>query len=428
MRNIRVKRPRDFDFNPKVEGARGVPQPSPLNLDLLKMPAYVEDSTNKLKISSIPFKANEIKIIEALSKFGKIKTFCLQRDPKTNVSTGTAYAEFLNLDVASRQTYTPVVINDVQVSVKINDMSQTPHNQLLSQNQPGGILGYKPQANSLMQPQPSPVMSTSMIQQSQSINPNTLAQQQQFQKEQQQAREKEQAEQANADRLNPSQVPQNQATLSSGFAQSLYGRESSESGDPYARLSDSQRARGSGSNFQLGQSTTPVPQYQSNGMQNYLNNIKNTTAALHQQQMQAITSQHMAQMPQLGEGGNQPAEEHLVMAMHRGQRPADMIGRIGTTANVGVAKKSASAYYIKGMTYPQLVGKKRINIDPGEHHTKVVLMKGFLNKALLETEQYYGEVLEDIEKQTSKFGSVKEIKILKAGDGYYNMVGQVIYF
>ena len=55
-------------------------------------------------------------------------------------------------------------------------------------------------------------------------------------------------------------------------------------------------------------------------------------------------------------------------------------------------------------------------------------MKGFLNKALLETEQYYGEVLEDIEKQTSKFGSVKEIKILKAGDGYYNMVGQVIYF
>ncbi len=76
MRNIRVKRPRDFDFNPKVDGTRGVPQPSPLNLDLLKMPAFVEETNNKIKISSIPFKAHEIKIIETLSKFGKIKSFC----------------------------------------------------------------------------------------------------------------------------------------------------------------------------------------------------------------------------------------------------------------------------------------------------------------------------------------------------------------
>jgi hypothetical protein len=38
-------------------------------------------------------------------------------------------------------------------------------------------------------------------------------------------------------------------------------------------------------------------------------------------------------------------------------------------------------------------------IDTKETHTRVVWLKGCLNKALLETERYYFEVLEDMEIQ-----------------------------
>ena len=95
----------------------------------------------------------------------------------------------------------------------------------------------------------------------------------------------------------------------------------------------------------------------------------------------------------------------------------DMVGRIGTTANVGVSKPTASTYYTKGMTYPLLVGKKRINIDPAEEHTKVVCLKGCLNKALLDQDGYYGEILEDMEKQLGKFGMMRRLRVVRPGDG-----------
>jgi hypothetical protein len=40
------------------------------------------------------------------------------RDPKTNVSTGTAFCEYLNLDVASKLAVIPVYINEQQVMIK----------------------------------------------------------------------------------------------------------------------------------------------------------------------------------------------------------------------------------------------------------------------------------------------------------------------
>ena len=71
-------------------------------------------------------------------------------------------------------------------------------------------------------------------------------------------------------------------------------------------------------------------------------------------------------------------------------------GRIGTTANVGVAKHALGAFYSQGTTYPLLVGKKRINIDPAEENTRVVILKGFLDINMLDSNQeYYSEVLED---------------------------------
>jgi len=64
-----------------------------------------------------------------------------------------------------------------------------------------------------------------------------------------------------------------------------------------------------------------------------------------------------------------------------------------------------------------LVGKKRINIDPAEEHTKVVLLKGCLNKALLDQDGYYGEILEDMEKQLGKFGLMQKLRVVRPGDG-----------
>jgi len=59
------------------------------------------------------------------------------------------------------------------------------------------------------------------------------------------------------------------------------------------------------------------------------------------------------------------------------------------------------------MTYPLLVGKKRINIDPGEDYSKVVVLKGVLNRLLLDQEQYYLECYDDMQKQFSRFGEIK---------------------
>lgn len=107
-----------------------------------------------------------------------------------------------------------------------------------------GALGYKPQANSLMQPQPSPIMGGVMVSEGGRINQKTLQQLQQMQKEQQQ-KEQEQKEIMNLQQqaqeqvqmaamaMNRNQYPKDmskeQAPLASGFAQSLYGVSNNDS-------------------------------------------------------------------------------------------------------------------------------------------------------------------------------------------------------
>lgn len=274
----------------------------------------------------------------------------------------------------------PVYVNEQQVTIKRcgGESFQTSNNLLYQQNQAGGILGYKPQANSLMQAQPSPMMTAGSISQGPSINKRTLEQLQQIQKEQQVQREKEQQEaieqqqkqvehqqnQAMAqarDRLNQQNhsmlIEQQNSqrdpnTLSSGFAQSFYGDFGSQSN---SLLNGPYNANNLGS-------AGAIQQAPLNPMQAYMNNLKtpaqagaqNPPPSSQNQHIQMITNHHVAQMPTLHEG----------MSLHPGiggeggfgeimdYGKGDMVGRIGTTANVGVSKQSASTYYTKGMTYP----------------------------------------------------------------------------
>ena len=107
------------------------------------------------------------------------------------------------------------------------------------------------------------------------------------------------------------------------------------------------------------------------------------------------------------------------MLAHLGQQQSSqtnhLSGRVGTTAsNNSTNNVNISTYYSKGMTYPQLVGKKRINIDPAEIFTKVVSIKGCLNKLQLENNEiYYTEAQEDMEKQLGRFGTLKRLLILR---------------
>lgn len=43
-------------------------------------------------------------------------------------------------------------------------------------------------------------------------------------------------------------------------------------------------------------------------------------------------------------------------------------------------------------------------------------LKGCLNKALLDQDGYYGEILEDMEKQLGKFGVMQKLKVVRPGD------------
>jgi len=97
-------------------------------------------------------------------------------------------------------------------------------------------------------------------------------------------------------------------------------------------------------------------------MQAYMNNLKTPAQGaiqqpplgMQNQHIQMITNHHVAQMPTLGEGmslgHSMGGDNGFREIMDYGK--GDMVGRIGTTANVGVSKQSASTYYTKGMTYP----------------------------------------------------------------------------
>lgn len=247
-------------------------------------------------------------------------------------------------------------MSNINHLISMGNASGLQSNSLMSlAGNSSNILGYKPQANSLMQPQPSPVMEGAMISHGGRINQKNLIQLQQIQKEQL-AREQEQKEvlaiqhqaeeqaqhaalaltqsrlssqkavtidpieqqnlMINQNFVNndPNTSVKDQAILSSGFAQSLYGNPLSmnkEGGEnnPNNQLmlkgpggfGDNMGLNGSNSD---GLSMTGFQQAQLNGMQSYMNNIKQTTQAIHQHHVSMLTQQHISQIPSFMPGQN----------------------------------------------------------------------------------------------------------------------------
>jgi len=306
-------------------------------------------------------------------------------------------------------------MSNINHLISMGNASGLQSNSLMSlAGNSSNILGYKPQANSLMQPQPSPVMEGAMISHGGRINQKNLIQLQQIQKEQL-AREQEQKEvlaiqhqaeeqaqhaalaltqsrlsnqkavtvdpieqqnlmiNQNFANSDPNTSVKEQAILSSGFAQSLYGNPSGmnkEGGENNPNnqlmlkgpggLGDKIGLNGGTSD---GLSMTGFQQAQLNGMQSYMNNIKQTTQAIHQHHVQMLTQQHISQIPTLVPGQNMPDPNQMTQHINpqllnnlgpmSNDNPNNLSGRIGTTAsNNSAAVINISTYYSKGMTYP----------------------------------------------------------------------------
>ena len=72
-----------------------------------------------------------------------------------------------------------------------------------------------------------------------------------------------------------------------------------------------------------------------------------------------------------------------------------------------------------------IVGTRKVTIDPNEDSSCVVLVTGAVDASELEVSSTFFEISADFERQLSKFGEVKSMKILRRSEGYSSCAGNV---